>query len=57
MASNHQVTDARLSSLRTESDEAANAPEVDRTLLAPEWRGDNIAPEVSLRAHAGNTTD
>ncbi|KAL8861897.1 MAG: hypothetical protein Q9178_001766 [Gyalolechia marmorata] len=42
MASNHE-----LSSPTTNSDEAANAPEVDRTVLAPEWRGDNIAPEVS----------
>ncbi|KAL9037531.1 MAG: hypothetical protein Q9180_003664 [Flavoplaca navasiana] len=47
MASNHQITDARPSSSGTESDEAANAPEVDRTVLAPEWRGDNIAPEVT----------
>ncbi|KAI4257696.1 MAG: hypothetical protein L6R42_005494 [Xanthoria sp. 1 TBL-2021] len=36
-----------LSSLTTNSDEAAKAPEVDGTVLAPEWRGDNTAPEVA----------
>ncbi|KAI4260656.1 MAG: hypothetical protein L6R42_003971 [Xanthoria sp. 1 TBL-2021] len=39
--------DYRLSSLTTDTDEAANAPEVDGTVLAPEWRGDNTAPEVA----------
>ena len=29
------------------NDVAANAPEVDNALLAPEWRGVNEPPEVS----------
>ncbi|KAL9630805.1 MAG: hypothetical protein Q9204_004538 [Flavoplaca sp. TL-2023a] len=45
MASNHQVTDARLSSLRTESDEAANAPEVDRCAMQVFF--DNSPPEAT----------
>ena len=40
--------DHHLSSLTVESDKVANAPELDGTMLAPEWRGDNTPPEVSL---------
>ncbi|KAL8853050.1 MAG: hypothetical protein Q9221_002080 [Calogaya cf. arnoldii] len=34
-------------SLAAESYDRANAPEVDCTVLAPEWRGDKIAPEMA----------
>lgn len=32
----------------TVDDAAANAPEIDNARLAPEYRGDNVPPQVSI---------
>ncbi|KAL8676217.1 MAG: hypothetical protein Q9224_007309, partial [Gallowayella concinna] len=46
MALNPSVGDAQRTLQTTNCDEAANAPEVDTAVLAPEWRGENAPPEV-----------
>lgn len=47
MASQCQNDDNRSSFERVLDEAAANAPERDHALLAPEYRGDNVPPEVS----------
>lgn len=51
MASEYRLrlqSEARLLVLRTGSAEAANAPELDRTVLVREWGGDSTTPEVDF---------
>ena len=38
-------------------DQAATAPELDRAMLAPEWRGDNDAPQKRSKSAGGMKTD
>ena len=46
--------DNRSSFERVLDEAAANAPELDNDLVAPEHRGDNVPPEVSMRIYERN---
>ncbi|KAL8676885.1 MAG: hypothetical protein Q9186_006639 [Xanthomendoza sp. 1 TL-2023] len=56
MALNPSVGDAQRTLQTTNCDEAANAPEVDTAVLAPEWRGENAPPESHSRMEIGKST-
>ncbi|KAL8655051.1 MAG: hypothetical protein Q9226_003192 [Calogaya cf. arnoldii] len=46
MATNLHHAESRRITSPVSHDQASTAPELDTTVLAPEWRGDNYAPEV-----------
>ena len=54
MESLSRQDDNRSSFERVLDEAAANAPEIDNDLLAPEYRGDNVLPEVSMQIRGSN---